>query len=450
MQLRPAADFGILPSMRWRFQKGRAWNWAALLLLAIPAATNGYTSGDYSYVVNWPEAYIPEYTGPFHYTITGYSGAGGSVTIPQSFNDTMNWVTKIGAHSFQNQQTLRSVANSYGVESIDQYAFYNCGSLTNVTLPPYGALSSIGAFAFQGTGLRKVEIAEFVEVIGEGAFSGCMSLTAIVVDAYSSYYSSTNGILFNKTNTALVQYPAGKQGVYAISEGVVTVEPFAFFGCRNLSGIAIGDSVRNIGNSGFSGCSGLMGIEIPDGVTAMGNYAFESCVGLTNAWVGNGVSTLYGTFSQCSNLTKAVLGRGITNVSYSTFAYCPALTGAYFSGAAPTLSGTNWFAGATNATVYRLPGAAGWPAVPGLWAGRPTALWLPETKADESLGVQNGRFGFNINWASGQTVVVEACTNLADPVWTPVGTNTFAGDSTTFGDSEWANRPGRFYRLCLP
>ena len=432
------------------FQKGKAWGWAALLLSGIPAATNGYTSGDYSYEVNWPEAYIPEYTGPFHYTITGYSGAGGSVTIPQSFNDAMNWVTKIGAYSFQNQQTLRSVANSYGVESIEQYAFYNCGSLTNVTLPLYGALSSIGAFAFQGTGLRKVEISDFVEVIGQGAFSGCMSLTAIVVNAYSSYYSSTNGILFNKTNTALVQYPAGKQGAYSIPEGVVKVEPFAFFGCRNQSGIAIGGGVTNIGHYAFKGCAGLMEVEIPDGVTAMGNYAFESCVGLTNAWVGNGVSTLYGTFSQCSNLAKVVLGHGMTNVSYSTFADCPALTGVFFSGAAPTLSGTNWFDGATNATVYRLPGAAGWPEVPGLWAGRPTALWLPVTKADESLGVRDGRFGFSVGWAGGQTIVVEACTNLADPVWVPVDTNALDGDSTYFSDPAWADRPGCFYRLTLP
>ena len=432
------------------FQKGKAWGWAALLLLAIPAATNGYTNGDYSYVVNWPEAYIPEYTGPFHYTITGYSGAGGSVTIPQSFNDTMNWVTKIGAHSFQNQQTLRSVTNSYGVESIEQYAFNNCGSLTNVTLPPYGALSSIGAFAFQGTGLRKVEIAEFVEVIGEGAFSSCMSLTAIVVNAYSSYYSSTNGILFNKTNTALVQYPAGKQGAYTISEGVVKVEPFAFFGCRNLSGIAIGDGVTNIGIYAFSGCAGLTEIEIPDGVTAMGYNVFDSCVGLTNARVGNGVSRLDGTFNQCSNLVRAVMGSGVTNIVYDTFRECPRLTGAYFSGDAPTLSGTDWFAGATNATVYRLPGAAGWPEVPGLWAGRPTALWLPETKTDESLGVRDGRFGFSVGWAGGQTIVVEAATNLTDPVWVPVGTNALDGDSTYFSDPAWAARPGCFYRLTLP
>ena len=83
-------------------------------------------------------------------------------------------------------------------------------------------------------------------------------------------------------------------------------------------------------------------------------------------------------------------------------------------------------------------------------AGRPTALWLPETKADESLGVQDGRFGFSVGWASGQTIVVEACTNLADPVWVPVGTNALDGDSTYFSDPAWAARPGCFYRLTLP
>ncbi len=50
-------------------------------------------------------------------------------------------------------------------------------------------------------------------------------------------------------------------------------------------------------------------------------------------------------------------------------------------------------------------------------------------------------------WASGRTVVVEACTNLANPVWFPVATNTLAGDSIYFSDPESSNYPGRFYRL---
>jgi hypothetical protein len=64
--------------------------------------------------------------------------------------------------------------------------------------------------------------------------------------------------------------------------------------------------------------------------------------------------------------------------------------------------------------------------------------------------VRNNQFGFNINWARGQTVVVEACTNLANPVWSPVGTNMLTGGSSYFSDPAWTNHPGRYYRLRSP
>jgi hypothetical protein len=64
-----------------------------------------------------------------------------------------------------------------------------------------------------------------------------------------------------------------------------------------------------------------------------------------------------------------------------------------------------------------------------------------------NFGFQTNQFGFNLNWASDQTVVVEACTNLANPVWTPVGTNTLTGGSSYFSDPDSTNYPGRFYRL---
>ncbi len=81
----------------------------------------------------------------------------------------------------------------------------------------------------------------------------------------------------------------------------------------------------------------------------------------------------------------------------------------------------------------------------------PTALWLPQAQTgDDNFGVQTNQFGFNLNWASGQTVVVEACTNLANPVWNPVATNTLMDGSSYFSDSQWTNYPGRFYRLRSP
>ena len=47
-------------------------------------------------------------------------------------------------------------------------------------------------------------------------------------------------------------------------------------------------------------------------------------------------------------------------------------------------------------------------------------------------------------------VVVEACTNLAQPFWTPVGTNTVMGGPIWFTDPLWTNYPTRFYRLRTP
>ena len=75
------------------------------------------------------------------------------------------------------------------------------------------------------------------------------------------------------------------------------------------------------------------------------------------------------------------------------------------------------------------------------------AIWRPTAEYDESFGVQGGQFGFNISWATGQVVVIDACTNLAVPIWTPLQTNTLTDGLSYFGDSEWTNHIGRFYRI---
>jgi len=64
--------------------------------------------------------------------------------------------------------------------------------------------------------------------------------------------------------------------------------------------------------------------------------------------------------------------------------------------------------------------------------------------------VRTNRFGFNITGTSGLVIVVEASTNIANPVWQPVQTNTLNGGSAYFSDPQWTNYPGRFYRLRSP
>jgi hypothetical protein len=46
--------------------------------------------------------------------------------------------------------------------------------------------------------------------------------------------------------------------------------------------------------------------------------------------------------------------------------------------------------------------------------------------------------------------VVEACTNLANPVWIPLTTNTLVNGVFYFSDRQWTNSSSRFYGLGLP
>ena len=118
-----------------------------------------------------------------------------------------------------------------------------------------------------------------------------------------------------------------------------------------------------------------------------------------------------------------------------------------FPGNAPSL-GLYVFDGDNNPTAYYLPGTTGWSTN---FAGLPTVLWQPLVQTRHaSFGVLTNQFGFNINWAGGMTVVVEACTNLANPTWSPLGTNTLTSGTAYFSDPQWTNYSARFYRLRSP
>ena len=137
-------------------------------------------------------------------------------------------------------------------------------------------------------------------------------------------------------------------------------------------------------------------------------------------------------------LAVAAIGPGNLQQIWTLF-----LNGVYFQGNAPLVQDA--FLEADNVTVYYLPGTRGWGP---FFNYRPTALWKPQVQAgDASFGVRTNQFGFNISWASSRVVVVEASTDLAQPLWAPVGTNTLTDGSSYFSDPQWTNYPGRFYRL---
>src|SRR5260221_347448 len=169
-----------------------------------------------------------------------------------------------------------------------------------------------------------------------------------------------------------------------------------------------------------------------------------------------------GALSNCYNLTSVTIANSVTNIGIQAFASCPVLVEVYFEGNAPGNVPSNLFSGDTNAVLYFLEGTTGWGP---RFAGLPTKLWNPQVQtADSKFGVQNNHFGFIITGTADILVTVEACTSLAEPVWSPLSTLTLTNGSSYFSDPQWfgptvtssqlppawTNYPSRFYHIRSP
>ena len=279
-----------------------------------------------------------------------------SITIPNS-------VTRIGNNAFNYCTGLTSITIPNSVTSIEDSAFKYCRGLTSITIP--NSVTSIGYAAFEHcTGLTSITIPNSVTSISDWAFDGCTGLTSINVANENNYYSSNNGVLFNKKKTELIRYPEGKsQTSYTIPDSVTSIGYGAFYGCTGLTSITIPDSVTSIGSNAFEYCTGLTSINvasgnncysdnngvlfnkkktelirypegksqtsytIPDSVTGIGDGAFWDCTGLTSITIPNSVTSIGNwAFFECTGLTSITIPNSVTSIGDGAFNSCTGLT----------------------------------------------------------------------------------------------------------------------------
>ena len=135
------------------------------------------------------------------------------------------------------------------------------GSGGDVVIP--NTVTGIGECAFGGCeNLKSVTIPKSVTSIGEDVFLECVKLEKIIVDSGNAYYSSVNGVLYNKGKTVLIKCPEGKKGKLLIPNTVVTISACACADCIGLTEVTIPSSVRFIYRCAFSDCKGLKTLNI--------------------------------------------------------------------------------------------------------------------------------------------------------------------------------------------
>lgn len=236
------------------------------------------------------------------YTVSGAgvatngSSCTGIVTIDSS-------ATSIGYFAFQHAN-ITSVIVPSSVTIIDEGGFYDTTLLTSVTLP--STITSIGANAFRNaTSLASIDIPRGVTYIDTLALLDMTALTAINVDPLNTTYSSLEGVLFNKSQTQLLQYPIARAtSIYAIPSTVTSVGEYAFYETSLLTVVALSPSMTSIGNNAFSGALSITSILIPVSVISIGNFAFDS-TGLTSITIPTTVTSIgVGAFSWTFALTN--------------------------------------------------------------------------------------------------------------------------------------------------
>ena len=112
-----------------------------------------------------------------------------------------------------------------------------------------------------------------------------------------------------------------------IGNSVTSIGDYAFDDCPGLTSVTIGNSVTSIGIRAFSSCSGLTSITIPNSVTSIGDHAFSLCFGLTSVTIGNSVKSIgKRAFYYCSGLTSVTIPNSVTSIGDYAFEDCSGLT----------------------------------------------------------------------------------------------------------------------------
>lgn len=305
------------------------------------------------------------------------NGTGAVTIAPWETNNTAKYIESLKIGS--------------GVTRIDEYVFNQMKNLSEITVDENNAYYCSDNHILYGNNKTAIiwvydfysnlYIPDTVEYIYSDALNACKYLSKIEVDENNSYYSSEDGVLFNKDKTELIRFPRDKfmyneetseaiaytipNSVRIIREyafykssfetvvlnnnvkeigfmafydceeltsivnakAVERIEGWAFESCRNLKSITLGSKLTYIGDGAFYGCQLITDIQLPSSITEINRYTFFGCTNLQSIVIPTTVGRIRsGAFENCSSLKEVKIPEGIKWINPDCFRGCKNLT----------------------------------------------------------------------------------------------------------------------------
>ena len=271
--------------------------------------------------------------------IRSYTGHRKYITVPEIIDNRV--VSSIGDFAFAGQSKLREVTLPKTITHIGLSAFEGCSNLVSMNIPDsvveiessafrnnirlgyvnigsQSSLKNVGDFAFEGCSkLKTIDLPSSLEYVNGSAFYGTTSMTKINVANENEHFISVSGVLFNKSKTELIAYPAGVTADYKVPDITRTIGDyaFAFSGC---SSIELSET-EAIGVKAFE-YSSLKKVIIPDSVTSLGAYAFSNCYNLSDITIGVGLTNIEsGAFAGDVALKNVYIPANIVAIKLGAF-----------------------------------------------------------------------------------------------------------------------------------
>ena len=259
-------------------------------------------------------------------------------------------ITKVGNDVFRNTGIINSMSYLNGVKYLDGWAVDLKYGVENIVIKEGTKGLSDSFFSFDSV-IKTISLPASLQYVGEQSFLSSENIVSITVADNNNYYSSLDGILYNKEKTELIYYPKGKTDesftapktvkvIYdcafyqssvknvVLPEGLEKIGNSAFWSNKALESINFPSTLLDVGDNAFEYCSVLDGIALPDGITHIGVSAFyntkyyddrNNWTDYGNVLINNGWLLQMYTDSLVS--TTLTIAEGIKGLADNVFTY---------------------------------------------------------------------------------------------------------------------------------